>query len=111
MRAAALHVVPPSVERVAYMSSLPLRPSAHIETIVPVAWLAAVDGMVLRRQFEPGTMFTPVMFGPAVLGLAKLCPPSVDLPTPSTPPGAHVAMTLPLGSTTGIENCPPSNEP
>src|SRR5437764_4636469 len=93
------------------MSSLPLRPSGHTDTRVPVAWLAAVDGMVFRRHWAPGTERTPVMDAAAVLGLMKLWPPLVDRATASWPPGFQVAMTLPLGSTTGIENCPVSKPP
>src|SRR5438067_12836247 len=93
------------------MSSLALRRSAHTDTRVPVAWLAAVDGMVLIRQLAPGTGRTPVMDTAAVLGLMKLWPPLVDRPTASWPPGFQVAMTLPLGRVTGIENWPPSKPP
>src|SRR5947208_1437394 len=93
------------------MSSLALRPSVHTDTRVPVAWLAAVDGTVLSRQLAPGTVFAPVMETAVVLGLAKLWPPSVDFATAIVLLGTQVTMTLPLGSTTGIENWPASLVP
>src|SRR5437667_12366423 len=88
------------------MSSLALRPSAHTDTRVLVDWLAAVDGMVLIRQLDPGTVFTLVIDTTVVLGLAKVWPPSVDFAMAMVLPGAQVTITLPLGSTTGIENWP-----
>src|SRR2546426_12797042 len=88
------------------MSSLPLRPSAHTDTRVLVARLSAVDGIVLIRQLARGTVFTLVMDTTVVLGLAKVWPPSVDFAMAMVLPGAQVTMTLPLGSTTGIENWP-----
>src|SRR5690348_5983103 len=93
------------------MSSLPLRPSAHTVSTVPLAWLAAVEGMVFSRQLEPGTERTPVILAAVILGLMKDWPPSVDLPTAIEEPGFQVAITLPLGRTTGMENWPVSLPP
>src|SRR5438105_10323947 len=93
------------------MSSLPLRPSAHTLTRAPVDGLTAVDGMVLSRQLAPGTALTSVIDAAVVFGLMKLCPPSVDLPTAIEPPGSQVAIMVPLGKTTGMENWPASCAP
>src|SRR5438874_12560361 len=93
------------------MSALPFRPSFQTVTIVPFEGLTAVDGIVFSLQLAPGTVLALVTATAVVFGLMKLCPPSVDLPTAIELPGFQVAITVPLGRITGMENWPASCAP